>query len=67
MTVEYAPARAIHKPWGITGHRPWRAMRDSNPVGKLWFERSGEPTSDQLRDISEDSDAQPVSLRPTQP
>jgi mannose-6-phosphate isomerase len=48
MAVEYAPVRAVHKPWGSTDLRPWRALRDSNPVGELWFERPGSPTTDLL-------------------
>ena len=67
MTVEYAPVRAVHKPWGSMGLRPWRAMWDSDLVGELWFECPGAPASDLLRNFSQDSDAQLVSVQSTGP
>jgi mannose-6-phosphate isomerase len=48
MTVEYAPVRAVHKPWGSTDLRPWANIRDCDPVGELWFERPGMSASDLL-------------------
>jgi mannose-6-phosphate isomerase len=65
MTVEYAPVRAVHKPWGSTDLRPWRALRDSNPVGELWFERPGSPTSDLLLKLIFTRENLSIQVHPT--
>ena len=42
MTVEHARARALPKPWGVADLRPWSsAGQDGNPIGEIWYERSG--------------------------
>jgi len=65
MTVEYAPVRAVHKPWGSTDLRPWRATRDSDPVGELWFERPGAPTSDLLLKLLFTTEKLSIQVHPT--
>jgi mannose-6-phosphate isomerase len=40
MTIEYARARALPKPWGILDLRPWsNARHDSGLIGEIWYER----------------------------
>jgi mannose-6-phosphate isomerase len=42
MTVEHARAHALPKPWGVADLRPWSsAGQDGNPIGEIWYERSG--------------------------
>lgn len=65
MAVEYAPVRAVHKPWGSTDLRPWRALRDSNPVGELWFERPGSPASDLLLKLIFTRENLSIQVHPT--
>ncbi|PNG25001.1 class I mannose-6-phosphate isomerase [Methylocella silvestris] len=40
MTIEYASARIVHKPWGSTDLRPWSKIHDDKAVGELWFQRA---------------------------
>ena len=42
MTIELARAQAFSKPWGAEDLRPWSHKdEDGNPIGEIWYERSG--------------------------
>jgi mannose-6-phosphate isomerase len=42
MTIEYAHAQAVPKPWGVVDARPWSNADDGvNTIGEIWYERSG--------------------------
>lgn len=42
MTIEHARAQALPKPWGVVDPRPWsNTGRDGQPIGEIWYERSG--------------------------
>lgn len=41
MTIEFAHAHTLQKPWGVADLRPWsNAGDDANTIGEIWYERS---------------------------
>jgi len=41
MTIEFAHAHTLPKPWGVADLRPWsNAGDEANRIGEIWYERS---------------------------
>ncbi len=41
MTIEYAHAHSLSKPWGVVDPRPWSNAGDgANTIGEIWYERA---------------------------
>jgi mannose-6-phosphate isomerase len=66
MTVEYACARAVHKPWGKTDLRPWSKVHEDGPIGELWFERADKdaPAPDLLLKLLFTSEPLSIQVHP---
>jgi mannose-6-phosphate isomerase len=43
MAIELARARALIKPWGVSGPSPWHRWNKAIPIGEIWYERPGHP------------------------
>ena len=65
MTIEFAPVRAVHKPWGSMDLRPWSSTRNDDPVGELWFERPGASTTDLLLKLLFTTEPLSIQVHPT--
>jgi mannose-6-phosphate isomerase len=46
MAIELARKQALPKPWGVVDLGPWsHAPHDAGPIGEIWYQRAGRPTS----------------------
>jgi len=65
MAIERARAQAVQKPWGVADLRPWsRVDHDGRRlIGEIWYERSGNETSDPSLLLKLLFTSQPLSIQ----
>jgi mannose-6-phosphate isomerase len=64
MTIEHARAHAVPKSWGVVDLRPWsNARHDDGAIGEIWYERSGEATTDSSLRLKLLFTNQPLSIQ----
>jgi mannose-6-phosphate isomerase len=64
MAIEHARAHTLQKPWGALDLLPWsKARPEGNAIGEIWYERSGQTTTDASLLLKLLFTSQPLSIQ----